>query len=392
MTYDATDTDDDGVVEADVDNESIITKTLNSSIEYLREYADNPNAAGTESDPLNNALGNLLSEKSLPLYVLMGGDYYKESSTNTITSPGLYISGGFGDRPDLANRMGVLAVGSGTSLLMVDGSGTDSGKKLTLKNLWLRQEANDQTGTGLELLDNSDTHLDRVGVHGFDRGFVYDGSVGSHAYNVRSKDCNVALETKETNRATTTVHHYGGYLGNTQGTLPAVIHGSNNLYLRGVTFQNTARSAVDFAGADSMLLSSCWWENNALDNSDTRNIKVTASQATLTSRLTVIHPQFTGGGNVTDNIFLDADLQVTVINPRNPSSINSVTDTANVSDQCTVTVIGRDRNLNLSTASVQMLDTFGRLQLSPNGARLKYDSANGELQAEDDAGNSTTIS
>jgi hypothetical protein len=102
---------------------------------------------------------------------------------------------------------------------------------------------------------------------------------------------------------------------------------------------------------------------------------------------------FNGGGNVTDNILLDDDLQLTLINARNPAGRNAITDTANASNASGVVVIGRETEVNLSNAGlVHVRGLLGRIEIGNGGARLEYDSANGEILAIDDAGNQTTIS
>jgi hypothetical protein len=390
-TVDANTNDLTNVGALDTDDGRITTQS--SSIEFLREYADNPDAAGTKSDPLNNALANLLSQKSPPLRIVAGGDYYKESSQSTITEPGLSIQGAYGERIDGSNRLGTIAVDSGNSLLKVDGSGTNNGRYVEIENLWLYQEANDQTGTGLELLDCSNILLKNVGCWGFDRNLLFDGAVGAWGYKVESRSANVCLETAETNRGATTINIFGGYIGDTQGTEAAILHGSNDMGVTGVTFQGCNREAIKYANADRMNIDNCWFERNATDGSDTYHINVTSTNANRDSRLTITNPMFNSGGNVTDNILLDDDLQLTLINARNPAGRNAITDTANASNASGVVVIGRETEVNLSNAGlVHVRGLLGRIEIGNGGARLEYDSANGEILAIDDAGNQTTIS
>jgi len=76
MTYDNTDNNDDGTVEADIDNQSVSTEQLNTRIRFVDQYATA--GSGTSSDPwVNgfNAAMNSVPNDELPVLIAPPGEY-----------------------------------------------------------------------------------------------------------------------------------------------------------------------------------------------------------------------------------------------------------------------------------------------------------------------------
>jgi hypothetical protein len=360
-------------------------------IDYLANYADNPEAAGTPADPYKNALENVLAEAAAPFNIVTGPNaYLEENAPHTVTSGAFTLRGGSGtSRPDINGDAGVIEVQGSGALSFDASSGSAFNAHIDSVSFY---NSGTRSGDGLEFYKGNPT-LTNVGVFGFDVGVALDSVVNAFFFGLSSRDNNVAAETRATDFNPTTTGWYAGRMSNGKSNRPALNHQAGAMHVKGVTFERNNAEAIDYAGAFRLTLEDCWFENNNnAQNAGVPEIDVTSvNNSIISSKLMTLGCHF-NSPDVARVVDIDAPLKTyaTITDDRAVAGQEFLRTSANMDGQALR--VGGAYNTSIDSATRYLALTGNKVDIGGGAAALIYDkNGNGEITARDDGFNNTVI-